>query len=96
MENTRFTDNGDGTITDTSTGLTWQQEDDGKEYNWFEANEYAKKLSLAGYSDWRLPSVDELAELAKKARNGRGVFPNPPRYYWSGTPSASYTNLADR
>lgn len=25
----RFTDNGNGTVTDTTTGLVWQQADDG-------------------------------------------------------------------
>ena len=32
-----YTDNGDGTVTDNSTDLMWQQEDDDNTYNWYEA-----------------------------------------------------------
>ena len=60
----RFNDNGNGTITDTKTGLIWQQ--DGKisgKLRWNDAWAYCKKLLLAGYSDWRLPKIDELKSL---------------------------------
>lgn len=48
-------DNGDGTVTDTKTGLMWQKADAGT-MNWETAIAYCKKLMLAGHSDWRLPS----------------------------------------
>src|SRR3990172_10715767 len=37
----RFTDNGDGTVTDSVTGLIWQQLDDGKKRTWEKAKKYA-------------------------------------------------------
>jgi hypothetical protein len=31
--------------------------------NWRETNEYASQLRLGGYSDWRLPTIEELEQL---------------------------------
>lgn len=55
-------DNGDGTVSDTNSGLVWQQTSLG-EMDWESALNYCESLSLAGYSDWRLPSVNELISL---------------------------------
>lgn len=46
-----YVDNGDGTVTDTATGLMWQQQDDGSSRNWSSALTYAEGLTLAGYAD---------------------------------------------
>ncbi|MHB8092903.1 MAG: Lcl domain-containing protein [Syntrophales bacterium] len=55
-------DNGDGTVTDTDTGLMWQKEMvTGK--TWDEALKYAEGLSLARYNDWRLPTLKELQSI---------------------------------
>ena len=64
-----FHDNGDGTITDKATGLTWQQADSGKGMNWQEALAYAEGLTLAGHSDWRLPNAKELQTLVDYTRS---------------------------
>jgi len=58
-----FRDNGDGTVTDLDTGLIWQQAEATAAMNWEAALRYAENLSLAGYSDWRLPNVKELQSL---------------------------------
>jgi hypothetical protein len=58
-----FQDNGDGTITDTATGLMWQQDDDGIGRDWPSALAYAEDLELAGYRDWRLPNIKELQSI---------------------------------
>src|SRR5205807_1728009 len=50
-------------VIDRVTGLMWTRRDNGEDINWREANEYAKKLALGGYSDWRLPTIDELEKL---------------------------------
>ena len=55
----RFIDNGDGSITDTQTGLSWQCVLAKKDMNWFEADKYRKNLKLGGYNDWRLPISQE-------------------------------------
>jgi hypothetical protein len=66
----RFTDNGDGSITDNVSGLMWARQDswqvDGKWFSWDEAIEYAKHMNyirLAGFQDWRLSYVDEVRTL---------------------------------
>jgi hypothetical protein len=65
----QFTDNGDGTVTDSSTGLMWEQSDDGLCRNWQEALAYAEDLVLAGYGDWRLPNAHELQSLVDYTRS---------------------------
>jgi formylglycine-generating enzyme required for sulfatase activity len=59
-----FTNNGDGTITDNNTGLMWQKVDGG-EMTIENAEIYCNNLTLAGYSDWRLPTGIELFSLNK-------------------------------
>ena len=65
----QFTDNGDGTVTDTASGLTWQQEDSASGLDWEEALAYAEDLELADYDDWRLPDVKELQSIVDYTRS---------------------------
>lgn len=53
-----FLINGDGTVTDTITGLMWQQ-NDGGEMTIEQAVTYCDTLTLGGYTDWRLPNAHE-------------------------------------
>ena len=91
-----FVDNGNGTVTDKSTGLMWQQATAPGEYTWREALSYCENLTLAGYTDWRLPSVKELRSIVdysvyNPAINTR-YFPDTLHfYYWSSTPNAYNT-----
>lgn len=60
---------------DPSTGLMWAGKDNGKAVSWKDAARYCHNLRLAGYSDWRLATLDELASLIDKSgstpqRNG--------------------------
>lgn len=65
----RYTDHGNGTVTDRATGLMWVK--DGKSpgcYNgntltWKQAMIFCQNLSYAGYNDWRLPNKNELSSL---------------------------------
>jgi hypothetical protein len=59
----KFVDNGDGTITDQNTGLTWLQMPSQDKYTWRKAGEYAANLEFAGHDDWRLPSLKELISI---------------------------------
>lgn len=65
----RFKDNGDGTITDSASGLMWQQADDGNARDWEEALAYAEGLNFAGYDDWKLPNAKELQGLVDYTRS---------------------------
>lgn len=55
-----YTDNGDGTVTDNVTGLTWAQGLSESSMSWEDAVDYCENLTLGGYDDWRLPSLKEL------------------------------------
>jgi hypothetical protein len=57
-----YVDNGDGTVTDLNTGLMWQQIP-GDKLTWADAVAGADSCSLAGYDDWRLPTIKELYSL---------------------------------
>lgn len=51
-----FVDNGDGTISDTQTGMVWAQSDNGAVISWNDALKYCTK-------GMRLPRIDELQQL---------------------------------
>jgi hypothetical protein len=66
-----FHDNGDGTITDRASGLTWSKADSGHAMNWQDALAWAEKKNaekLFGHDDWRLPSVKELQSIVDYSR----------------------------
>ncbi len=57
-----YYDNGDGTVTDLNTGLMWQKTP-GDKVTYDGAVAGAEDFSLAGYNDWRLPTIKELYSL---------------------------------
>jgi hypothetical protein len=101
-----------GLVKDTVTSLIWMrcslgQTWDGrtcsgtaKEYTWQEAMNAAKHFEYAGYSDWRLPTIDELKSLVycshgydmascsdnSKSPTIRDEFPNTSvDWFWSSS-----------
>jgi len=96
-----YTDNGDGTFTDTSTGLMWQSSVDGASYTWNEAagtasNIYnptslavCKNLRVGGYTDWRLPTEIEAKNLKYHDQINNKINTN----YWTSTYYAIYKYL---
>ena len=74
----RFRDNGDGTVTDRATGLSWMKGDSGHlragqnkdgRLSWEQALAWAERLEYAGHSDWRLPNVKELQSIVDYTRS---------------------------
>jgi hypothetical protein len=100
-----YTDNGDGTVTDNITGLVWQQTATSTTYTWGSASasgtaqNYCATMTLAGYSDWRLPSVVELGSLVVSgddlpAINTSYFLDALKGYFWSSTALAASSTSA--
>ena len=64
-----YEDHGNGTITDTTTGLMWQLEEDGVERKYGEALMYCLLLDLGDHDDWRLPNSKELQSIVDYTRS---------------------------
>ena len=109
-----FVVNGDGTVTHHKTGLMWKQCSEGltgtdctsgsaTTHTWQEALQQVKTLNdnggFAGYADWRLPNIKELATLVEvqcviPAINAT-IFPATEKsFYWSSSPVAGYASYA--
>ena len=101
----RYTDNGDGTVTDNLTGLIWL-----KNANcwgtlpWDQALTYTNGLlsgqcgltDLSNPGDWRMPNVKEMTSLIDYNSYAPAVWwsyffynVEPAHYYWSSTTYAS-------
>ncbi|MBW2711077.1 MAG: DUF1566 domain-containing protein [Deltaproteobacteria bacterium] len=63
----RFTDNGDGTVTDHQLGVMWAKTDNQGNINWNDANQWVEftfpYTIEKQYDDWRLPTLAELKSL---------------------------------
>ncbi|HZV82067.1 MAG TPA: DUF1566 domain-containing protein [Geobacteraceae bacterium] len=78
----RFVDNGDQTVTDKLTGLSWTKDANliknrdssisvTGEVTWQGALDYVKKLNsenYLGHNDWRLPNIKELSSLIHRGQ----------------------------
>lgn len=90
----RFVAKGKDVVLDTKTGLMWTLLDSGTEgsgscLTYEQAKAYVKHLSDGGYSDWRLPTPEELSGIYQK----KPFFPRKKdTWYWS---SKHYTRYSD-
>jgi hypothetical protein len=94
-----FIDNGNGSVADTATGLTWQKQDDNVTRSHSDAISYCNGLILAGNSNWRLPSIKELITIVDYRSNDPAingdVFPNTnSAFYWSVSSRANSLDSA--
>jgi hypothetical protein len=101
----RFTDHGDGTVSDAATGLLWKQCAEGlsgagcasgaaASFTWQNALHQAADTDFAGRTDWRLPNKNELESLVERRCYNPAInatfFPNTPSsLFWSASPYAS-------
>ena len=73
----RFVDNRNGTITDNETLLMWQKSGTREMVSWKKAPEYIDRLNnrkFSGYSDWRLPTLEELLTLTEPRHSRQGLY----------------------
>jgi|GEM_PF-3330205 len=85
-----------GTVIDYEKGLMWIADgataaggNEGKPLGWYEALRWADALLFAGFDDWRLPTEEELRDLARLAPADRdALLPNTAKgMHWSKIPS---------
>jgi hypothetical protein len=97
----RFTDHGDGTVTDNLTGLMWTK--DANMYGqrtWADALSDCASCTEGGHSDWRLPNVRELHSLIDYGRYNPAFPAGHPftnvqsSWYRSSSTYASATSAA--
>ncbi|HUH64937.1 MAG TPA: DUF1566 domain-containing protein [Syntrophales bacterium] len=67
----RFIAYDNGTVLDTKTNLMWAAKDSGSNVNWPDAKGYCENYRGGGYSDWRMPTQDELAGLYDASKGYR-------------------------
>ncbi len=101
-----------GLVTDKATELVWQRCSLGQSgancsggaaatYNWQQALQAAQSSTHAGYSDWRLPNIKELASIIERSCGNPAVnttaFPSTVNsYYWSASTFAGYSGRSWR
>jgi Protein of unknown function (DUF1566) len=88
-----FLFNGNGSVTDTVTGLMWQQTDGG-EMTIENALNYCDTLTLGGHSDWRLPNAHEAFSIlnhnySNPALNLTVFAPTNAEYWWTSSRQAN-------
>ena len=67
-----FSDDGDGTVSDGTTGLMWDRDDSGTGLNWQEALAWVQAKNAKnykGHADWRLPNAKELQSIVDYTRS---------------------------
>ena len=72
----RFIDNGNGTVTDSRSGLMWAQTDNQADIFWKQANQWIQDRFAGSltqkYKNWRLPTVAELQTLYREDSGYQG------------------------
>ena len=92
-----YADNGNGTVTDTVSGLMWEgktndggSRDKDNTSTWKDALAYCENLVLGSFSDWRLPNPKELERLVDLSTSNPAIdtasFPNTANgFYWTSS-----------
>lgn len=77
-------ENEDETITDPDSGLQWAQKDSyadlGKCLTWQESVQYVEKLETGSFSDWRMPTIDELSTLYDPTKENIMAWDHNPEF----------------
>jgi hypothetical protein len=88
-----FIINYNGTVLDKKTHLLWAASDSNRDIKWQDAEGYCEHCRIGGYTDWRMPTLNELASLY--GRNG-GEITISSLCLWSSEkrgPEVAYFNF---
>lgn len=87
---------GEEIVTDMNTGLIWQKEYFGT-MTLLQAFGYCENLSYSGYTDWRLPNINELISLVDRTKFGpASSFPGMTNdSFWSSSTYYSSKKVRD-
>ena len=88
----KYVENDDGTVLDKLTGLQWKKCVEGwsgddcsfvsyASENGYKADDYASKSNFAGYTDWRIPTLNELNTLVYCSSNNRRPIEHNENYF---------------
>jgi len=83
--------NGNTAVIDHKTALMWHPGGSSKEVQYKKINKWLKDLNrrgYAGFSDWRLPTLEEAASLLRREKNSQGLYTAP---IFSGTQKRIWT-----
>jgi hypothetical protein len=69
-----FIEYDNGVVLDTRTNLMWAARDNGSGISWEKAKLYCYEYKGGGYTDWRMPTHDELASLHNEQINGMNGY----------------------
>ena len=104
-----LTSSGPLTVFDSDQSLTWTKDANlNGQMDWATAVAWANNLDYAGYTDWVLPTIDQLAtqfstnlgeasgqSIADSHNDSYNLFTNLQSYvYWSGSEYAPYPDYA--
>ena len=64
----RFVAYSKGIVIDTQAGLMWAARDNGSNITRSEAKKYCENYKGAGYTDWRMPTLEELRGLFEQRK----------------------------
>jgi len=82
-KNDNFIAYNDGTVLDTETGLMWASKDTGKPIDWYDAKKYCGNYRGGGYSDWRLPALQELKSLCESKTKLISIIRYSHEWIWA-------------
>ena len=91
-----ITGTGSACVLDHLTGLMWVRNPGASEFTWQGALNHANSLDICGYTDWRVPNINEMLSLAHHGQAspngwliGQGFTSMHNGNYWTSTSYAA-------